>query len=69
MKIGMYLERFVIIVTSFHRDYLPKNGKSALENRNVELIDLFVYGIGMIALQGVIIAILTLGIFEIVKRN
>ncbi len=69
MKIGMYFERFVIIVTSFHRDYLPNNGNSELENGNVELIDLFAFGIGMIFLQGVIITILTLGIFEIIKRK
>ena len=69
MKSGMYFERFVIIVTSFHRDYLPQNENSELDNRNVELIDLFAFGIGMIFLQGVIITILTLGIFEITKRN
>jgi hypothetical protein len=62
MKSGMYFERFVIIVTSFHRDYLPGNG-------NTELIDLFAFGIGMIFLQGLIITILTLGIFEILKRK
>ncbi|WP_190810974.1 hypothetical protein [Flagellimonas sp. S3867] len=62
MKSGMYFERFVIIVTSFHRDYLPGNG-------NAELIDLFAFGIGMIFLQGLIITILTLGIFEIIKRK
>ncbi len=67
MKIGMYFERFVIIVTSFHRDYLPYNGTTKLENENIELIDLFSFGIGMIFLQGVIIAILILGIFGIIK--
>ncbi|WP_299103329.1 hypothetical protein [uncultured Winogradskyella sp.] len=60
MKSGMYLERFVIIVTSFHRDYLP-------ENENFELIDLFSFRIGMIILQGVIMTILTLVILEIKK--
>jgi len=69
MKIGMYFERFIIIVTSFHRDYLPGNGDAVKENRNVELIDLFAFGIGMIFLQGIIIAILTLGIFEIIKKK
>jgi hypothetical protein len=69
MKIGMYFERFVIIVTSFHRDYLPENGNAELENGNTELIDLFAFGIGMIFLQGLIITILTLGIFEIIKRK
>jgi hypothetical protein len=69
MKSGMYFERFIIIVTSFHRDYLPGNGNAELENGNTELIDLFAFGIGMIFLQGLIITILTLGIFEILKRK
>jgi len=69
MKSGMYFERFVIIVTSFHRDYLPRNGNTKLENGNSELIDLFSYAIGMLFLQGVIITILTLGIFEIIKKK
>ncbi|WP_405207085.1 hypothetical protein [Aquimarina sp. LLG6339-5] len=69
MKSGMYFERFVIIVTSFHRDYLPGNTNSELDSRNIGLIDLFSFGIGIIFLQGVIITILTLGIFEIIKRK
>ncbi|WP_299315104.1 hypothetical protein [uncultured Aquimarina sp.] len=69
MKSGMYFERFVIIVTSFHRDYLPNNVGTEFDNRNVELIDLFSFGIGMTFLQGIIITILTLGIFEIIKRK
>ena len=62
MKIGMYFERFVIITTSFHRDYQTENG-------NTELIDSFLFGIGMIFLQGIIITILTLGVFELIKRK
>ena len=62
MKIGMYFERFVIITTSFHRDYQTENG-------NTELIDSFSFGIGMIFLQGTIITILTLGVFELIKRK
>ncbi|NQX85951.1 MAG: hypothetical protein HRT67_08600 [Flavobacteriaceae bacterium] len=61
MKSGMYFERFIIIVASFHKDYLPRNG-------NAELIDLFAFGIVMAFLQGLIITILTLGIFELIKR-
>ncbi len=67
MKSGMCFERFVIILTSFHRDYLPRNAE--LKNGNFELIDLFSFGIGMTFLQGAIITILTLGIFEIIKRK
>ena len=62
MKIGMYFERFVIIITSFHRDYLPNHG-------NIELIDVFAFGIGMLFLQGIIITILTLGLFELLKKR
>ncbi|WP_055437538.1 hypothetical protein [Lacinutrix algicola] len=69
MKSGIYFERFIIIVTSFHRDYLTNNKNGEFVNRNVELIDLLSFGIGMIFLQGFIIAILTLGIFEIIKRK
>jgi len=69
MKSGMYFERFVIIVTSFHRDYLPNNEIAGFDNKSVELIDLFSFGIGMIFLQGVIITILILGIFELIKRK
>lgn len=62
MKIGLYFEQYVIIVTSFHRDYLSENG-------NTELIDIFLFRIGIIFLQGLIITILALGIFEIIKRK
>ena len=62
IKIGFYFERFIIIVTSYHRDYQTENG-------NTEFINSFSFGIGMIFLQGIIIAILTLGIFEITKRK
>jgi hypothetical protein len=63
VKIGVYFERFVIIVTSYHRDYLT------IDNGNTEFINPFAFGIGMLLLQGVIIAILMLGIFEIIKRK
>lgn len=62
MKIGAYFERFVIIVTSYHQDYLT-------ESENTEFIDSFLFGIGLTFLQGVIITILTLGTFEIIKRK
>jgi len=62
MKSGMYFERFVIITTSFHRDYQTENG-------NAGLMESISYGIGILFIQGIIIAILTLGIFEIIKRK
>jgi hypothetical protein len=62
MKIGVYFERFVIITTSFHRDYQTENG-------NAGLMETISYGIGVFFIQGVIITMLTLGIFEIIKRK
>ena len=62
MKIGNYFERFVIITSSLHRDYLPDNG-------NNEFTDSILYIIGMVFLQGMVIAILTLGVFEMSKRK
>ncbi|MDZ4711175.1 MAG: hypothetical protein SGI89_02490 [bacterium] len=62
MKIGFYFERFVILTTSFHRDFLT-------ENENDEFMNSLSYGIGMLFIQGTIITILTLGIFEIIKRK
>lgn len=62
MKSGMYFERFVIITTSFHRDYQT-------ENENAELIESVSYGIGIFFLQSIVIVLLTLGIFEIIKRK
>ncbi|WP_033957079.1 hypothetical protein [Psychroserpens jangbogonensis] len=62
MKIGFFFERFVIIVTSFHRDYSPVNN-------NLVWSDSFTFGLSMIFLQGFIIGILILGIFEISKRK
>lgn len=62
MKSGMYFERFVIITTSFHRDYQT-------ENANAELTQSISYGIGVFFLQGILIVMLTLAIFELIKKN
>ena len=62
IKIGAYLERFVIITTSFHRDYQTENG-------NAGIMETISYGIGILFLQGILITLLTLGIFEIIKRK
>lgn len=62
MKSGMYFERLVIITTSFHRNYQTENG-------NVGLIESISYGIGIFFIQGIIIAMVTLGIFEILKKK
>lgn len=62
IKSGMYFERFVIIIISFHRDYQTENG-------NVGLMQSISFGIGMLFLQGVIITMMTLAMFEIIKRK
>lgn len=62
IKLGMYFEYFVIIITSLHRDYLPKS-------ETVELIDMYKLRIGIKILQAVAITVLTLGIFEISKSR
>jgi hypothetical protein len=62
MKIGFYFERFVILITSFQGDYLPENGKD-------ELMGSIFFGIGMVFIQGIIIAILTLAILEVLKSK
>ena len=62
MKIGFYFERFVVIVTSFHRDYQT-------ENENAEFTDSLLFGILMMFIQGILIAIILLSIFEIIKKK
>ncbi len=62
MKIGMYFERFVIIVTSFHRDY-------ASDNERFDLSNYLIIGFLMLILQGFILAIILLGIFELIERK
>ena len=62
MKIGFYYELFVIIVTSFHRDYR--------ENiQSIEFINSFTSILIMLFIQGIIIALILLGIFEILKKR
>ena len=60
MKIGDHFERFIIIVTSLHRD---RNTSSFTVNTLLQEVIL------MFVLQGVILAILTLIIVEIIERN
>lgn len=62
MKSGMYFERFVIITTSFYRAYQTENGHE-------RLLESASHGIGVLFLQGILIALLTLGILEIIKRR
>ncbi len=63
MKIGMFFERFVIIVASLHRGYDPLHDSHSFWNNS------FVFGLTALFLQGLIIAILLLGVFEILKQR
>lgn len=62
MKSGIFFERLVIITTTFHGDYIP-------EDPNNHIIKVIASSTGMIFLQGVIMTILILGVFEILKWN
>lgn len=62
IKIGVYFERFVIVTTSYHRDHLTGN-------RNTDLLYPYISAIGMIFIQGVLIAILILAIMEVIERK
>ena len=57
MKSGMYFERFVIIVTSIHRDYLPSKNSNYSESNTFYFL---FYYFSIILLQGFILAILIL---------
>ena len=62
MKIGWYFERFVIIVTSFHREYSP-------QITNFDSILFWIVVVLMHMLQAFIIAVILLGAFEIIERR
>ena len=62
MKIGIYFERFVILTTSIHRDYLTSNWDS--KNNNLWL-EVFLIQI----IQGVIISSLILLFIKILKNK
>jgi hypothetical protein len=62
IKIGFYFERFVIIVTSLHRDYSPNQDTS-------DWPDFVMYVAIVIFLQGFVLALLLLGIVELIDRS
>ena len=62
IKSGAYFERFVIIVTSIHRDYLPPTEEKS------NWMPFIGYILLVIFLQGFILAILLLGIVELIER-
>lgn len=61
MKIGSYFERFVIIVTSFHRNYGTESVGSAFSES-------FLYWIILLFMQGIVIVVILLAIFEATKN-
>ena len=61
MNVGVYFERFVIVTTSMHRDYAAENGSS-------KLMDLATYGTSVYFIQGLIIALILLGILKLLER-
>ncbi|WP_299436270.1 hypothetical protein [uncultured Aquimarina sp.] len=62
MKLGVYFERFVIIVTRLHRDYLP-------DNWNLGFLSFPMFAFIVISLQGFVLAILLLLFFELKERK
>ena len=62
IKSGAYFERFVIIVTSIHRDYLPPTDETSNWIPTITYIFLVIF------LQGFILAVLLLGIVELIER-
>ena len=62
MKIGWYFERFVIIITSYHRDYVE-------ETHNFDPFTSWPVIILIQILQAFIIAVLLLGVFEIIEKR
>jgi len=62
MKFGLFFERFVIIVTSIHQDYYTND-------INIEIFQPTLWGLKMITLQGLLISIIILGIFELLKAR
>lgn len=61
IKIGFYFERYVIIVTSLHRDYLP----SGWPKYNFD----FLFYLGVFLLQGFFLAIMSLIIYNLIFRS
>ncbi|MDP4844714.1 MAG: hypothetical protein NWR83_09630 [Salibacteraceae bacterium] len=62
LKIGAFFEYFAIIVANLHRDFIPTNANSLA-------LDEFAINIGLIFIQGIIIAAFALAIFKLSKRE
>jgi hypothetical protein len=62
MKVGVYFERFVIITTSFHRDYAPNVGMT-------NITESLIYGLSVFFIQGFIISVILIGILKMIERK
>jgi hypothetical protein len=62
MKIGWYFESFVIITTSYHRDYTPSN-------ENSDWLALPLNGIFMTWTQGFMLALILIGITKVIEQK
>ncbi|WP_139195572.1 hypothetical protein [Aquimarina amphilecti] len=62
MKLGVYFERFVLIVINFHRDYVPRSW-------SFKTFGFPTHEFLMIFLQGFLLAILLLVLYEFVDRK
>ncbi len=62
MKIGSYIEQFVLLMTSFHRDYLP-------EHSNSSFLNTYAYSVGILCLQGILISVLSVAFLEVLKQR
>ena len=60
MKVGMYMERFIILFTSFHRDYLSDWAVS---------VSTPFLGLILILLQGIGLAVVLLVVLELIKKR
>lgn len=65
MKMGAYIELFVIFTTSLQSDYLPDNWGYGHKDSTLSTL----YRLGLVVLQGIVIAILIVGLFEMAKRR
>ncbi len=61
IKIGVYFERYIIIITSIHRDYLPDRFPSP--------INIWTYSIAVITLQAFILIVILLAILKFIDRD
>lgn len=62
LKIGIYFERFVIIITSIHRDFITENADSTI-------IRLWLFGVVIHFIQGAIMSIILVALFNWIENK